>query len=67
MGRTVKKPMRTPDELRELTEEYLRELALTPELHGQAESVRYAVMVGGKRVRPIISSASSAEAAGIGV
>jgi geranylgeranyl diphosphate synthase, type II len=55
--------MRGPDELRELTEEYLRELALTPELHGQTESVRYAVMVGGKRVRPVICLAT-AEAAG---
>jgi geranylgeranyl pyrophosphate synthase len=56
--------MRTPDELRELTEDYLRELALTPELHGQAESVRYAVMVGGKRVRPVICLAT-AEAVGV--
>jgi geranylgeranyl diphosphate synthase type II len=56
--------MRSPDELRELTEEYLRELALTPELHGQTESVRYAVMVGGKRVRPVICLAT-AEAAGV--
>jgi geranylgeranyl diphosphate synthase type II len=55
--------MHTPDELRGLTEEYLSELALTPELHGQAESVRYAVMVGGKRVRPVICLAT-AEAAG---
>ena len=55
--------MHRPEELRELTEEYLRELALTPELHGQAESVRYAVMVGGKRVRPVICLAT-AEAAG---
>jgi geranylgeranyl diphosphate synthase type II len=56
--------MHTPDELRELTEDYLRELALTPELHGQAESVRYAVMVGGKRVRPVICLAT-AEAVGV--
>jgi geranylgeranyl diphosphate synthase, type II len=56
--------MRTPDELRELTEDYLRELALTPELHGQAESVRYAVMVGGKRVRPVICLATT-EAVGV--
>jgi geranylgeranyl diphosphate synthase type II len=56
--------VKSPDELRELTEEYLRELALTPELHGQAESVRYAVMVGGKRVRPVICLAS-AEAVGV--
>jgi geranylgeranyl diphosphate synthase, type II len=56
--------MRTPSELRDLTEEYLRELALTPELHGQAESVLYAVMVGGKRVRPVICLAT-AEAVGV--
>src|SRR5919197_2162081 len=61
--RPRRKPLHTPDELRGLTEEYLSELALTPELHGQAESVRYAVMVGGKRVRPVICLAT-AEAAG---
>ena len=55
--------MRSPDELRELAEAYLAELALTPELHGQAESVRYALTMGGKRVRPVICHAT-AEAAG---
>jgi len=55
--------MRTPDELRALAESYLAELALTPELYGQAESVRYAVDVGGKRVRPVLVLAT-AEAAG---
>jgi geranylgeranyl pyrophosphate synthase len=55
--------MRTPDELRVLVETYLGELALTPELHGQAESVRYA-LVGGKRVRAVICLAT-AEAAGV--
>src|SRR5205085_11368742 len=55
--------MRTPEELRALAESYLSELALTPELHGQAESVRYAVDVGGKRVRPVLVLAT-AEAAG---
>ncbi len=55
--------MRAPDELRELVEAYLRELALTPELHGQAESVRYAIESPGKRVRPVICLAT-AEAAG---
>ena len=35
--------MHGPDELRALAETYLAELALTPELHGQAESVRYAL------------------------
>lgn len=55
--------MRAPDELRALVETYLDELALTPELDGQAESVRYALAGGGKRVRPVICLAT-AEAAG---
>lgn len=55
--------MRAPDELRALVETYLGELALTPELHGQAESVRYAIASPGKRVRPVIVLAT-AEAAG---
>ena len=50
-------------ELKELVEAYLAELALTPELHGQAESVQYSIAVGGKRVRPVICLAT-AEAAG---
>jgi geranylgeranyl pyrophosphate synthase len=54
--------MHSPDELRELVEGYVAELALTPELHGQSESVRYA-LVGGKRVRGVICLAT-AEAAG---
>ncbi len=52
-----------PDELRGLVEEYLDALELWPDLHGQAESVRYSVAVGGKRVRPVICLAT-AEAAG---
>jgi geranylgeranyl diphosphate synthase type II len=55
--------VRAPDELRALVEGYLAELALTPELHGQAESVRYAIASPGKRVRPVICLAT-AEAAG---
>jgi geranylgeranyl diphosphate synthase type II len=55
--------MRNPEELRLLIEGYLGDLALTPELHGQAESVRYA-LVGGKRVRAVICLAT-AEAAGV--
>ncbi len=55
--------MRTPDELRTLVEAYLGELALTPELYGQADSVRYAIDSPGKRVRPVICLAT-AEAAG---
>ncbi|MFL5917988.1 MAG: polyprenyl synthetase family protein [Gaiellaceae bacterium] len=54
--------MRSPDELRSLVDEYVGELALTPELHGQTESVRYALS-GGKRVRGVICLAT-AEAAG---
>jgi geranylgeranyl diphosphate synthase type II len=56
--------MRTPDALRALVESYLGELALTPELHGQADSVRYAIESPGKRVRPVICLAT-AEAAGV--
>jgi geranylgeranyl diphosphate synthase type II len=54
----------SPDELRPLVEDYLDGLELWPELHGQAESVRYSIAVGGKRVRPVICLAT-AEAAGI--
>jgi geranylgeranyl diphosphate synthase type II len=53
--------MRAPDELRALVEGYLDELALTPELGGLAEPVRYAI--GGKRFRPVIALAVG-EAAG---
>src|SRR5437868_8888417 len=55
--------MGRPEELRDLVETYRRELALTPELHGQAASVRYAIESPGKRVRPVICLAT-AEAAG---
>jgi geranylgeranyl diphosphate synthase type II len=51
--------VRAPDELRAIVEDYLEELELWPELHGQAESVRYAfVEMGGKRVRPVICLAT---------
>ncbi len=50
--------MRGPDELRELVEESLEQLELWPELEGQRESARYALVeMGGKRVRPVISLA----------
>jgi geranylgeranyl diphosphate synthase type II len=55
--------MRRPDDLRELFEEYLGELALTPELFRLEEAVRYALAGGGKRIRPVICLAT-AEAAG---
>lgn len=54
---------RSPDELRALVEDSLDGLELWPDLHGQAESVRYSITVGGKRVRPVICLAT-AEAAG---
>ena len=38
--------MRTPDELRDLVERYLEELALTPELGGLEEAVRYGIVGG---------------------
>ena len=54
---------RSPEELRSLVEDHLEELELWPQLHGQADSVRYSLTVGGKRVRPVICLAT-AEAAG---
>jgi geranylgeranyl pyrophosphate synthase len=54
----------SPDELRVLVEDALEALELWPQLHGQAESVRYSITVGGKRVRPVICLAT-AEAAGV--
>ncbi len=55
---------RSPDDLRALVEDRLEALELWPHLHGQAESVRYSITVGGKRVRPVIVLAT-AEAAGV--
>src|SRR5436853_6995376 len=55
--------MRSPDEHRQLVEDYLGELAMTPELCGLTESMRYALEGGGKRVRPVICLATG-EAAG---
>src|SRR3989442_4467321 len=54
---------RSPDELRSLVEDSLEGLELWPHLPGQADSVRYSITVGGKRVRPVICLAT-AEAAG---
>jgi geranylgeranyl diphosphate synthase, type II len=55
--------MRSADEHRELVDGYLDELALTPELGDLAESMRYALDGGGKRVRPVLCLATG-EAAG---
>jgi geranylgeranyl diphosphate synthase, type II len=46
--------MRGPDDLRGLVEAYLDDLALTPELGGLEESLRYALDGGGKRIRPVL-------------
>lgn len=51
--------MRTADELKTIAEEYLERLELWPELHGQAESMRYALVeMGGKRIRPVLCLAT---------
>src|SRR3954449_8627331 len=49
--------MHSPDELKALVDDALERLELWPELHAQATSVRYALEVGGKRVRPVIALA----------
>ena len=49
--------MHSPDELKALVEEALERLDLWPQLHGQAESVRYSLEVGGKRIRPVLALA----------
>ena len=55
--------MSTPEELLELIEPYLDDLALTPELGELESSMRFALAGGGKRVRPMLCLAT-AEAAG---
>jgi len=51
--------VRAPDELKTIVEEYLGELELWPDLHGQTESVHYALVeMGGKRIRPVICLAT---------
>lgn len=55
--------MRAPDELRELVEASLGELALHPALGALEEPMRYALGGGGKRIRPVLCL-SVAEAAG---
>jgi geranylgeranyl diphosphate synthase, type II len=55
--------MQTPDEHRASLEAYLEELALTPELGGLTEAVRYSLDGGGKRIRPVLCLAVG-EAAG---
>ena len=50
--------MTTPGDLLALVEGYLDELALTPELGGLAEPIRYALAGGGKRIRPVLCLAT---------
>ena len=49
---------RTPDDLRELVEAYLDELALMPELGTLDAPMRHALSGGGKRVRPVLCLAT---------
>jgi geranylgeranyl diphosphate synthase type II len=59
--------MRRPDELKALTETAVAGLPFWPELNGQTESMRYALVeMGGKRVRPVICLATG-EACGADV
>jgi geranylgeranyl diphosphate synthase type II len=58
--------MHSPDELKALTEEAIADIAFWPELNGQTASMRYALDVGGKRVRPVICLATG-EACGASV
>ena len=50
--------MQTPEALLAAIEGYLEELALTPELGGLAEPMRYALAGGGKRIRPLLCLAT---------
>jgi len=50
--------MRRPEELRSFVEAELARLELWPQLEGQRESARYALVeMGGKRIRPVITLA----------
>ena len=50
-----------PDELRELVDDYLDGLRFgdAPETAGLAEAMRYSLLAGGKRVRPVLCLASA--------
>ena len=56
--------MRAPDGLRALLDSYLSELALTPELGGLEEAMRYTIESGGKRIRPVLCLATAESAGG---
>ncbi len=50
--------MHRPEELRELVEAGLGELSFAPELGRLEESVRYSLLGGGKRIRPVLCLAA---------
>ena len=50
--------MRTPDELRELVEVRLAELPFADELGALDEALRYSLLAGGKRIRPVLCLAT---------
>jgi geranylgeranyl diphosphate synthase, type II len=53
-----------PEELRELVEEFLGELGLSPDLGELQSAVRYSLLGGGKRIRPVLCLATG-EALGL--
>ncbi|MCB1008542.1 MAG: polyprenyl synthetase family protein, partial [Acidobacteria bacterium] len=50
-----------PDDLRDLVEGYLAELSYSdrPETTGLEEAMRYSLLAGGKRVRPVLCLATA--------
>ena len=50
--------MHDPEALKALVEQAIEELDFWPELDGQTASMRYALEMGGKRIRPVISLAT---------
>ncbi len=50
--------MRPPDELRRLVEDELGRLAFAEELGGLVEALRYSLLGGGKRIRPVLCLAT---------
>ena len=51
-----------PEHLRAAVEEYLEALRFTPEpaTHGLEEAMRYSLLAGGKRIRPVLALATAA-------
>jgi geranylgeranyl diphosphate synthase type II len=50
--------MRSPDELRELVEARLAELPFSDDLGALDEALRYSLLAGGKRIRPVLCLAT---------